>query len=655
MMIYFFVDGGWGWVVCFAGFMCNLILDGLCYTFGVMLDPLVDAFKADKSVIALVGSLMCGVYLMSGPIVGGLVNKFGCRPVCIMGSIVACIGFVLSIFSPNVPVLILTYGIIVGFGLGLIYLPSVVAVGYYFEKKRALATGIAVCGSGVGTFLFAPLATLLLDTFGWKGANLIYAGLCLNCAVFGALMRPLVLTATKIEPEKNPFEDDDEGINLEIGDSHHENKYTLHLPDGTKQDIDQSMLHADASSNSPFHLNHEISSKGPSIPNVTPLPTIAELSITGATTQKEERVPVMDIFPKEEDEEDDEVTPLKDDERQHQHVARKRTISETHTAVTGGSKFQVTQVQKEPSKTSKLNVPSMPIPRNKTAPNFVLGASSGQNQLTMNRISSNPALGRLVRLSSQHGSDIGSHEHFFCGFDLHEDGDANTKLTLEPGRRGSRKDNRPIVRPMYRKDVFYSGSIANLVINDQPFRGGEDGYADEPKLIERGATDINHTSIIRRGSTHKSFVSQFSHDPAISNAQLDEYRNSVISLPKFFLSRNSSAAAFSIPRGSIIASHLSIPISLRKASMAEGVEIESEGIKPIMTVFKEMINITLLANPYFLLIALSNAFGMLGFYVPFVYLPGIAQTKGVEIAQANFLISIIGISNTGNFFIFKKT
>jgi len=29
-----------------------------------------------------------------------------------------------------------------------------------------------------------------------------------------------------------------------------------------------------------------------------------------------------------------------------------------------------------------------------------------------------------------------------------------------------------------------------------------------------------------------------------------------------------------------------------------------------------------------------------------VYLPGIAQTKGVEIAQANFLISIIGISNT---------
>ena len=53
--------------------------------------------------------------------------------------------------------LMMLYGVIGGFGLGLIYLPAVCAVGYHFEKKRALATGISVCGSGVGTFVFAPL------------------------------------------------------------------------------------------------------------------------------------------------------------------------------------------------------------------------------------------------------------------------------------------------------------------------------------------------------------------------------------------------------------------------------------------------------------------------------------------------------------------
>lgn len=122
-----------------------------------------------------------------------LANKYGCRAVCMAGSIISAIAFILSTFSTSVNMLMITYGIIGGFGFGLIYLPAVVAVGYYFETKRSLATGIAVCGSGFGTFTFAPLANFLLDYFhnDWKSANIILAGLILNCAVFGALMRPL--------------------------------------------------------------------------------------------------------------------------------------------------------------------------------------------------------------------------------------------------------------------------------------------------------------------------------------------------------------------------------------------------------------------------------------------------------------------------------
>ena len=39
----------------------------------------------------------------------------------------------------------------------MIYLPAIVSVSMYFEKKRAFATGIAVCGSGLGTFIMAPV------------------------------------------------------------------------------------------------------------------------------------------------------------------------------------------------------------------------------------------------------------------------------------------------------------------------------------------------------------------------------------------------------------------------------------------------------------------------------------------------------------------
>ena len=56
-----------------------------------------------------------------------------------------------------------------------------------------MATGISQCGSGVGQFVFAPLATFLLMNFGWEAVIWVVAGLYLMCAVFGALLRPLEL------------------------------------------------------------------------------------------------------------------------------------------------------------------------------------------------------------------------------------------------------------------------------------------------------------------------------------------------------------------------------------------------------------------------------------------------------------------------------
>ena len=71
--------------------------------------------------------------------------------------------------------------------------------GYYFDKKRAFATGIAVCGSGIGTFVFAPLGSYLVEEYGWKGANVIIGAIILNGVVFGAIFRPLEVNVYGID------------------------------------------------------------------------------------------------------------------------------------------------------------------------------------------------------------------------------------------------------------------------------------------------------------------------------------------------------------------------------------------------------------------------------------------------------------------------
>ena len=95
--------------------------------------------------------------IFSGPIASYFTNRYGCRLVTIGGAVLAATGLAVSAAADSIIVLYFTVGVLTGLGFGLIYLPAIVSVSIYFEKKRGFATGIAVCGSGLGTFLFAPL------------------------------------------------------------------------------------------------------------------------------------------------------------------------------------------------------------------------------------------------------------------------------------------------------------------------------------------------------------------------------------------------------------------------------------------------------------------------------------------------------------------
>jgi hypothetical protein len=59
-------DGGWGWVIVFSSLVCNIIVDGIGYAFGVLLPQWVKVFGESQSKVSLVGSLLVGVYLCAG-------------------------------------------------------------------------------------------------------------------------------------------------------------------------------------------------------------------------------------------------------------------------------------------------------------------------------------------------------------------------------------------------------------------------------------------------------------------------------------------------------------------------------------------------------------------------------------------------------------
>ncbi|XP_052125590.1 monocarboxylate transporter 14-like isoform X3 [Frankliniella occidentalis] len=174
--------------------MVNLIADGITFSFGVLYVEFLNYFNEGKAYTSWIGSLFMAMPLLSGPVASFLTDRYGCRRVTIAGALLASAGFVASSFTNSLEMLFLTFGVIAGFGLSLCYVAAVVIVAYYFDSKRSLATGLSVCGSGIGTFVFAPLTQKLLKEYGWRGTVLILAGLLLNLCVCGALMRDLEWT-----------------------------------------------------------------------------------------------------------------------------------------------------------------------------------------------------------------------------------------------------------------------------------------------------------------------------------------------------------------------------------------------------------------------------------------------------------------------------
>lgn len=182
-------DGGWGWVVVFASLILSMIADGISFSFGLLYIEFLKEFEASNSVTSWIGSLFMAVPLITGPIMSALVDKYGCRSMTIVGGIISAVGFIISSKCHSIGLMYLTFGTLAGLGLGLCYVTAVVSIAFWFDKRRTLAVGIGASGTGVGTFVFSPLTTFLINEFGWRGTTLILAGCFLNMCVCGALMR----------------------------------------------------------------------------------------------------------------------------------------------------------------------------------------------------------------------------------------------------------------------------------------------------------------------------------------------------------------------------------------------------------------------------------------------------------------------------------
>ena len=151
-----------------AGFM---MIGVMSYTLGPLMDPLKTSFGWTKSEITSGLTVYAIVCVVGQPLVGRMIDRWGPRRIGLLGLVAT--GAAIALFATADGSLIGWLALWLGYSLAaqLVLTPVwSAAVASEFEAGRGLALATTLSGSGLCGFIVPPVATFVIDAYGWRAA-----------------------------------------------------------------------------------------------------------------------------------------------------------------------------------------------------------------------------------------------------------------------------------------------------------------------------------------------------------------------------------------------------------------------------------------------------------------------------------------------------
>ena len=184
-------DGGYGWFVSLGAFIALFWTAGMVKSYGVLFAEMITLYPDNISLAAWIPAVMTTTALAMAPVASALCQRFNCRAVTLLGSLLASAGVALTSLMPGLHAMFLTLGLLTGAGLGLATTPGIILTARYFDRRRSLANALCLSGTAAGSFTLPVLISRLLDQYGFRGTLLLLGGCLLHVCISAALFRPL--------------------------------------------------------------------------------------------------------------------------------------------------------------------------------------------------------------------------------------------------------------------------------------------------------------------------------------------------------------------------------------------------------------------------------------------------------------------------------
>lgn len=178
----------YGWIVVAACFLASTTTFGVIYSFNVFVDPIVAQYATTAGTASLLFSFQSVVTFGFAMVFGFFVDAYGARRLLAIAALLIGGGLALVSRAGSFLVLAGLYGFVVSTGLGVTFIVAYATVPRWFDRRRGIATAVAVSGSGIGIILGPPVANALIGTVGWQEAYLFIGLLAFVAVALAAVL-----------------------------------------------------------------------------------------------------------------------------------------------------------------------------------------------------------------------------------------------------------------------------------------------------------------------------------------------------------------------------------------------------------------------------------------------------------------------------------
>jgi MFS family permease len=176
------------WVIVAAGGLLGCVAIGAMFSLPVFLRPMSQ--ETGWSVTGISTTMTIGFLAMAvaSMVWGNLSDRFGPRPVVLVGSVVLAASLALASRAESLIAFQFQFGLLVGASTAAVLAPMMACVTGWFDTQRGLAVSLVSAGMGMAPMTMAPLAAWLISIHDWRSSMLIIAVLVAALMVPAALL-----------------------------------------------------------------------------------------------------------------------------------------------------------------------------------------------------------------------------------------------------------------------------------------------------------------------------------------------------------------------------------------------------------------------------------------------------------------------------------